>query len=577
MKNLYFIFLFSAISMKIFAIDAPSITLPSNGATNQNLTLSLDWTDITGNEGYIYQLDTVSDFSSSYMMQDTTSTNVSYVNISNLYFGTTYYWRVLTLSSSGNSVWSASWSFTTYYTVNNLYPTNGATNINITMNIDWSDITGNNGYIWQMDTTPNFNSSLFTQGTTATNNSFENQFNLLFGTTFYWRVCAKSVIDTSDWSETWSFTTRSTVNNTYPTNGVTNMFLSLYIDWSDITGNSGYIWQMDTTPNFNSSLFTQGTTSTNSSFENQSNLLFGTTYYWHACAKSVSDTSDWSETWSFTTRSTVNNTSPSDGAIDQDTTLNLDWTDFTGNDGYIYQIDTSQNFNSSLLQQGATIQNNSFVGISGLLYGTIYYWHACVKSINDTSDWSNTTYFKTSYQLTNAPDLISPVDCSIGISYVSTDLEWSSIPEATAYQYQYSQDSTFNSGIYNGTTGSLTETINNLNQTTTYFWRVRGQNSSGYSPWSTIWKFTTDNNVGISDLSDISSIKIFPNPISNILTIIGKGIITVEITNYNGQIIDSKIVKNNMYSFDLSNISSGIYLIKVATDKNIIYKKVIKK
>ena len=483
MKNLYFIFLFSAISMKIFAIDAPSITLPSNGATNQNLTLSLDWTDITGNEGYIYQLDTVSDFSSSYMMQDTTSTNVSYVNISNLYFGTTYYWRVLTLSSSGNSVWSASWSFTTYYTVNNLYPTNGATNINITMNIDWSDITGNNGYIWQMDTTPNFNSSLFTQGTTATNNSFENQFNLLFGTTFYWRVCAKSVIDTSDWSETWSFTTRSTVNNT----------------------------------------------------------------------------------------------SPSDGAIDQDTTLNLDWTDFTGNDGYIYQIDTSQNFNSSLLQQGATIQNNSFVGISGLLYGTIYYWHACVKSINDTSDWSNTTYFKTSYQLTNAPDLISPVDCSIGISYVSTDLEWSSIPEATAYQYQYSQDSTFNSGIYNGTTGSLTETINNLNQTTTYFWRVRGQNSSGYSPWSTIWKFTTDNNVGISDLSDISSIKIFPNPISNILTIIGKGIITVEITNYNGQIIDSKIVKNNMYSFDLSNISSGIYLIKVATDKNIIYKKVIKK
>ena len=471
-----------AICLETFAINAPSITSPSNGATNQDLSLFIDWTDIAGNEGYVYQLDTVFDFSSAYFIQDTTGTNESYKYLSNLFFGQTYYWRVMTLSSSGNSVWSS----------------------------------------------------------------------------------------------TWSFTTKVTVGITSPSNGAINQNIELFIDWTDITGNTGYMYQIDTTSNFNSPLFEQGTTATNSSFVSQSNLLFGIKYYWRACAKSVNDTSVWSSIWCFTTKSTVNITSPSNGAINQDTSLYIDWTDITGNDGYMYQIDTSQNFNSSLLQQGVTAQNSSFVSISNLLYGTKYYWRACVKSAVDTSIWSNTWYFTTSYQLTSAPNLISPANGSIGISYVSTDLEWSSVAGATAYQYQYSEDNTFNSGVYNGTTGSLSETINNLNQTTTYFWRVRGQNSSGFSPWSTIWEFTTDNNVVISNLSNISSIQIFPNPTSSILTIIGKGIIKLEVINFNGKIIDNKIAENDMSIFDLRTLPSGIYLIKVVTDRNVIYKKVIK-
>ena len=86
------------LSRNTFAINAPSITSPSNGATNQDLSLFIDWTDIAGNEGYVYQLDTVSDFSSPYFIQDTTGTNVSYKYFTNLIFGKTYYWRVMTLS-----------------------------------------------------------------------------------------------------------------------------------------------------------------------------------------------------------------------------------------------------------------------------------------------------------------------------------------------------------------------------------------------------------------------------------------------------------------------------------------------
>ena len=384
-------------AINIFAIDAPALTSPDNGST-QHLTLYLDWTDIAGNEGYTYQLDTVSDFSSPNMLEGTTGTNNSYVSVSNLFFGKTYYWRVMTLSSSGNSDWSTSWNFITHHTV---YITN-------------------------------------------------------------------------------------------PSNGATDQNISLYIDWTDITGNSGYMYQIDTSQNFNSSLFQEGTTAFNNSHIGVSDLLFGTTYYWRACAKSAVDTSVWSDTWHFTTYYTVTNTSPSNGVINQDTSLYLNWSDITGNAGYMYQIDSSQNFNSSLLQEGATTQNNSYVGISDLLYGTTYYWRTCAKSAVDTSIWSDAWYFTTSYQMTESPNLISPTNGSTGISYTSVDLEWSSIPEATSYQYQYSQDDSFNTGVFNGTIAFLTETIGNLDQNTTYYWRVKGQNSSGYSPWSEIWNFTTE-------------------------------------------------------------------------------------
>ncbi|MCD4788462.1 MAG: T9SS type A sorting domain-containing protein, partial [Bacteroidales bacterium] len=205
-----------------------------------------------------------------------------------------------------------------------------------------------------------------------------------------------------------------------------------------------------------------------------------------------------------------------------------------------------------------------------------YYWRVRGQNSAGDSPWSTVWSFTTSSQMPNAPNLISPPNGSTGLSYTSVDLEWSSIPDATNYQYQYSEDSTFITGVYSETTTSLTDTITNLNQDATYYWRVRGQNSAGDSPWSVIWNFTTDNSIGVSNVSNISSVKIFPNPTSKLLTITGDNIIRVEVINFNGQIINKKNVENDKSIFDLSTMPGGVYLIKVVTDKNTIYKKVIR-
>ncbi len=186
-------------------------------------------------------------------------------------------------------------------------------------------------------------------------------------------------------------------------------------------------------------------------------------------------------------------------------------------------------------------------------------------------------YYGELFPSLNAPDLIAPANGSIDINYESVELEWSSIPDANNYQYQYSEDNTFNTGVISGSSTSLTEIIINMNQDATYYWRVRGQNSTGYSPWSVIWHFTTDNNVGVSNTANNEAVNLFPNPVSTMLTIIGKDIISMEVINYNGQIIDFREIENNKCTFDFSELPNGVYLVKIVSEDNSIYRKVIKR
>jgi len=558
--------------------NAPNLISPPNGSTGiSHVSVELEWSSLAEATNYQYQYCEDNTFSTGVIDGTTTSLTTT---ITDLNESTTYYWRVRGQNADGNSPWSSIWSFTTNFQFleapSLTAPSNGATNQPITLYLYWTDIADNVGYAYQYDTVSDFSSPVMQEGTTTTNTSYVNVSNLFFGKTYYWRAMTLGSPENSEWSPTWNFSTGTTVYNTAPSDGAINQDISLTLDWTDIIGNAGYMYQIDTSQSFNSSLLQEGTTAQNDSYIGVSDLFFGTTYYWRACALSAVDTSIWSNTWIFTTYHTVTNTSPDNGAINQDISLYLDWTDISGNSGYMYQIDTSQSFNSSLLQEGTTAQNNSYGGVSDLLFGTTYYWHACALSAVDTSIWSNTWSFTTLNQMPNAPILISPANGSTGVSATSVDLEWSSIPDATNYQYQYSEDNTFSAGVYSGTTAYLTETIVDLSENTTYYWRVRGQNSSGNSPWSVIWHFTTENSVGVLNESNISSIKVFPNPTSKMLTIKGEGIIRLELISFNGQIIGEKNIENDKSIFDLSAIPNGIYLIKVVTDKNTIYKKVIK-
>jgi hypothetical protein len=84
-----------------------------------------------------------------------------------------------------------------------------------------------------------------------------------------------------------------------------------------------------------------------------------------------------------------------------------------------------------------------------------------------------------------------------------------------------------------------------------------------------------------SEEQNSSTIDIFPNPIKDILTIDApqiNGEYTISISTINGQeVLKQKINENSGKSeINISNLSSGVYIIKAKTDKGIMVKKFIK-
>ncbi|MEO8399437.1 MAG: right-handed parallel beta-helix repeat-containing protein, partial [Ignavibacteriaceae bacterium] len=86
-------------------------------------------------------------------------------------------------------------------------PSNGSSNISLTINLDWNASTGATSYSIQVSEVSSFTSTILNKtGLTSTNYQIsglkENQ-------KYYWRVNAKNSIGTSSWSSVYNFTTQS--------------------------------------------------------------------------------------------------------------------------------------------------------------------------------------------------------------------------------------------------------------------------------------------------------------------------------------------------------------------------------
>jgi hypothetical protein len=84
-------------------------------------------------------------------------------------------------------------------------PANASTNISITPIFEWGTVAAAEKYNIEVSTNSTFDTTVFhkivTNGTYTATTALDNE------TVYYWRVNAMNDNETSDWSETWSFTT----------------------------------------------------------------------------------------------------------------------------------------------------------------------------------------------------------------------------------------------------------------------------------------------------------------------------------------------------------------------------------
>jgi len=95
------------------------------------------------------------------------------------------------------------------------------------------------------------------------------------------------------------------------------------------------------------------------------------------------------------------------------------------------------------------------------------------------------------------------------------------------------------------------------------------------------------NSTGINELSNSLNIAVYPNPASEIVTIDASTSLSIhsvslnipmaiEITNIEGQLIKTLITSSNKTDVDVSTLPSGVYFVKVKTEKGMMVEKFIK-
>jgi hypothetical protein len=462
-------------------LNVISLVAPANGAVNQVCNVQLDWSATSGFTFYDYQYDLSNSFNSPLLFSG--SATISSVNVNNLFFGAQYYWRVRIRHSADTSDWSQVWSFSTIDQLNLLSPVIGASNQVADQLIDWTATTGLTYYEYQADLNTGFNSPNLISGLVTA--SQVNLIILYYDTTYYWRVRGLNTVDTMQWSSTWNFSTMAGLTLVGPANGSTLQAPNALIDWSATSGFSFYDYQADTSPTFSSSNLQQG--SVTASQVNLSNCLFGEVYYWRARARHSVDTMEWSSPWTLTIIDQLVQVSPANGATAIAVNPLIDWTALAGIVSYEMCIDDNAQFGSPQCFNVAS--GTSQQSVTGLAYGETYYWKVRAIHTIDTSAWSSIWSFTTNFQLTVPPVLISPADLSTNLA-TTINLDWGAVAGAQTYQWQVAENNQFVNSIF-GATSNLTVPLGGLQNSTIYFWRVRANNGAGYSPWSTIYTFST--------------------------------------------------------------------------------------
>jgi len=301
----------------------------------------------------------------------------------------------------------------------------------------------------------------------------------------------------------------------------------------------------------------------------------GLTIYWHLDAScGTQNSGNTATTIQCTTcactetaaPSAAMNAEPLDGAVDITINTadpdNLLITPFSWTDGTL-----GGSIESTNLSLGITASGDDIGTITGATNGN-----------GITFDWEeNTTYFWYVESIATSP---TPADAATAVAIQSPDggliFNWtgSGNPDDSY---------TLNIGTANPPTQPINGvepgvTITGLDINTTYFWSIDVVNCFGITTGTTVWSFTTDAQLGVEE-NTLNSFTAYPNPTSGILNIKStEEIDNVTVFNLLGQSV-AKFGKNDITnsSIDLSELSKGLYLVKVTSGNNTETLRVTKK
>lgn len=461
------------------------------------------------------------------------------------------------------------------YTPQLVGPANNAVNIFPDVDLDWNAVTGDLGlhYEAQLDTTADFtNPTTFTTDVTKYKMS-----NLEFGRVYYWRVRAIDNSETSEWSETRSFTVTDIVTISRPTDNANNVDANVVIIWQRISGVTHFDLQFDTINTFDSPAMTMTSVGGNLQTTTANALYFGKTYNLRMRARHATDTSAWSNIKVFTVNNLLNLKTPNNNATGLSPNAEFSWNKINGIQKYQLIIsEDAEMEHYEAYNVSAALTSPKFIPDT-LMFGTTYYWQVTGVHANDTlfSEVRNIT-------TVNNVTLTAPSNNATNIE-LQPILSWQAITGLLSYQIDIANNIDFNSA-YSYSVAGATEfkiPLNVVDSAKVYYWRVRAISSRDTSEYSDTWSFRTVA-LGMGDQIKVQNAKIYPSPASSKVNISLRsnynGVAEIEVYDLLGSVrLKSKVNFTNglLKDMPINNLTNGIYMVSILFDGKMYTSKLI--
>ncbi len=489
----------SPVSVKTIC-NAPTATT-AGSITSSSFTAN--WSaPAVGGAPASYRLDvSTSDQFSSYVsgFQDKNVAAVLTYSVTGLSLGTTYYYRVRAVNSSGASTSSNIMSVTT--TPNSPTATNASSVLSTSMNLNWGAVANATKYYICIGTT---------SGGTEVVNDLDvgnvltyNKTGLSANTTYYYKVKVDVSGTQSAYSNNISQVTAPAVPTLSAASGQTST--SFYANWQTSTGATSYILDVSVASNFTSYVSGYQDLDVSNVLTYQvTGLASNTTYYYRVRATNGSGTTGGTSASQGSGQSTVTRVAASTAtAASSITTASFvaNWGSVSGATGYKLTVSTNSDLSSPLASYSNVNVNNvlTISVSSSISAGTIYYFGVRAYNANGDGDMSNIISTIT-VCAAPATQVANPIN--------STDFtaNWSSVSGVADYRLDVATDASFVTKIVDNLTVSGTsQEVTGLSGNTNYYYRVRAVNASGTSGNSDTRTVTTSGASSTSWKSNASN------------------------------------------------------------------------
>ena len=262
---------------------------------------------------------------------------------------------------------------------------------------------------------------------------------------------------------------------------------SIGVSFAPANANGGtileYQYQYSTSPSFSSATtVSTGTGRTGTA----SSLAYGTTYYFRARARTGRGWGPWSGTASASTAGVPSAPATPTASSITPNGVTIGWTAPANNGapitGYDLQRATVSSFSDATTIYSGTATSYADTGLNP---ATTYYYRVRAKNAAGAGSWSATRTVTTAADFPGAPG----TPTTSAVTFESMTAAWTAAAangaEITQYQLQIATNSGFTAGLQTFNNGTaLNRAISGLSPATTYYLRVRAQNSVGFGPWS---------------------------------------------------------------------------------------------